>query len=398
MFPLTQDKCLFSFLGESLLQKHLRHAKKTGLQEFIIVANPHNKSKIEEAVEDFEACVDIVIQEEPRGMGNALLKTQEIVANESILVVGGGEVFGLKAYQKIQNAIKKKEADAFLLAEEVEDYFPGGYLIIEEGEIKGIIEKPGEGDEPSNLVNVIMHYHSESEELFRQIKEVETKRDDEYERAMDRMIEEMTFKPISYSGWKAIKYPWHILEVMDHYLNKVGKKKIAESVEISKKATIDGSVWIGKGSKILEGAVIRGPTYIGKNTLVGNNALVRQSHICDETVIGFGSEVKHSYISEGTFIHDSYVGDSVLDKNCNLGAGTVLANWRFDEKEVQVKVKDEIINTHHEKLGAFLGANCKTGVNSSTMPGVRMGTGSRLGPNITLKRDLEKNEEVIRNK
>lgn len=391
MFPLTREKFLYPFLGESLLQRHLRFARKAGLEDFVIVANPSNKSLIAEEVKGEH--VDIVVQPEPLGMGDALLKTKDLVGDEPILLVGAAEIFDFLAYKKILEAREKEDADSLLLAEEVEEYFPGGYLLFnEQNEIKGIIEKPGEGNEPSNLVNVIMHYHSDPENLFKLIETVETERDDEYERAMDRMIEEASFKAVPYSGWKAIKYPWHILEAMDHFLEKMEEKKIADRVKIADRATIDGPVWIGEGSEVLEGAVIRGPSYIGKNVLIGNNALVRRAHICEGAVVGFSSEVKHSYISEKTLVHDAYVGDSVIGKQCNLGAGTVLANWRFDEKEVRVHVKGKDINTHHEKLGAFLGPNCKTGVNSSVMPGVKMGPGSRLGPNITLKHDLKEQE------
>lgn len=395
MAPLKRSKCLLPFLGETLIHRHLRLASKAGLEDFIIVANPANKEPIAKALKDYASSSEIVIQRKPRGMGNAILQTKKLVSGAPLLIVGADEIFDSEAYQKIIDA-KEEGADSLILAEKVETYFPGGYLLMERGNIKGIVEKPGEGNEPSSLVNVIMHYHTHSHKLFKLIEAVETKRDDEYERAMDRMMKEMTFKAVSYSGWKAIKYPWHILGVMDHFLGKINEEKIASNVEISDKATIDGPVWIEEGSKVLEGAVIRGPSYIGKDVLIGNNSLVRSAHLCDETVVGFGSEVKHSYISEGTFIHDSYVGDSVLDENCNLGAGTVLANWRFDEQEVKVTVQGNEVNTHLEKLGAFLGPSCKTGVNSSTMPGVKMGKGSRLGPNLALNRDLQEKEVLLK--
>lgn len=395
MAPLTQAKCLISFLGETIIHRHLRLAKKAGLKDFIIVANPHNKEALKENLKDFDN-TEFIIQEKPHGMGNALLQTKKIVAKGPILVVGGDEIFEYEAYEKILKAYKTLKADSYILAEKVESYFPGGYLKTDNSDrIRRIIEKPGPGNEPSDLVNLIMHLHSHPQKLFKLIESVETTKDDEYEQAMDQMLQEFAFKAVPYSGWQAMKYPWHILEIMDHFLGKIDKKVINENVEISNKAQIDGSVWIKNGSKILEGAIIRGPTYIGKNAVIGNNTLVRNAHICDNTVIGFGSEIKHSYLSEKNSVHDAYVGDSVLDANCNLGAGTVLANWRFDEKEVHVEVKGEKINTHKKKLGAFIGACAKTGVNSSVMPGRKLGKNSRLGANIALYKNLGKNETLL---
>jgi len=46
-----------------------------------------------------------------------------------------------------------------------------------------------------------------------------------------------------------------------------------------------------------------------------------------------------------------YVGDSIIDDNCSLAAGTVLAILRFDEKNIKVNVGEESIDTGLDKLG-----------------------------------------------
>jgi bifunctional UDP-N-acetylglucosamine pyrophosphorylase/glucosamine-1-phosphate N-acetyltransferase len=155
-------------------------------------------------------------------------------------------------------------------------------------------------------------------------------------------------------------------------------------------------VVIEDGVRILEGAVVRGPCYIGKNSIIGNNALLRDGcHVGSNCVIGFCTEIKHSYIDDDCWFHSNYVGDSILGKGCSLGAGTVTANWRFDEKNVAIKVGDDVIDTNHGKFGMIMGGGCKTGINVSIMPGVRIGSNAVVGPHVNLIDDLDSNKIIV---
>jgi bifunctional UDP-N-acetylglucosamine pyrophosphorylase/glucosamine-1-phosphate N-acetyltransferase len=195
--------------------------------------------------------------------------------------------------------------------------------------------------------------------------------------------------------WAPIKYPWHILEVVNHFLNTC-QPRISASASISEKATIEGKVIIGDNVRVLENAVIRGPVYIGPNCIIGNNALVRDySHIGADCVIGYCTEVKSSYIGDRCWFHSSYIGDSVIGKDCSFGAGTVLANFRFDEQNISVRVGDEVIDTGRDKLGAIVGDNCKTGINASVMPGTRIGPNSIVGSHVCLTKDLEPGKKIL---
>jgi len=84
----------------------------------------------------------------------------------------------------------------------------------------------------------------------------------------------------------------------------------------------------------------------------------------------------------------NYVGDSVIGEGCNFGAGTVLANYRFDEGSVSVRVGDEMVDTGLVKFGAIVGSNSKTGINTSIMPGVRLVPNCIVGPHVCVMQDL----------
>ena len=92
---------------------------------------------------------------------------------------------------------------------------------------------------------------------------------------------------------------------------------------------------------------------------------------------------------DGTHVgHLSYIGDSVIGSECNLGAGTLLGNLRLDDKTVKVKVRDRVIDSGRRKLGAIIGDKVKTGINASLMPGVKVGNNSWVGPGVVLHEDL----------
>ena len=92
---------------------------------------------------------------------------------------------------------------------------------------------------------------------------------------------------------------------------------------------------------------------------------------------------------DGTHIgHLSYVGDSVFGEKCNLGAGTITANLRFDDGRIKMVIKDKVVDSGRRKLGAILGDNVKTGIKASFMPGVKVGAGTWVGANLMVERDL----------
>lgn len=392
MAPLSEDKFLLKFLGKTLLQYQIEEATKASLNEFILIGNPGNIDKIKAVARGISGVnFAFAIQEKPLGMANALEAAKNILTDEPIIVVSPNDVLESTAYANIMEEYQRGSATSYILARETEEYFPGGYLVLNEaGEVKAIAEKPGRGNEPSNLVNMVVHLHAQPRKFLQYIAAAVTSADDVYEQALSSMAEDgYKVKAIRYSGfWKAIKYPWDAFSVMEHFLKQI-KRNVSPKAIISATAVIEGDVFIEDGVKVLENAVIKGLCYIGRNSIIGNNALVRDSsHIGEGCVIGYGTEIKHCYVGEGCWFHQNYFGDSIIGNDCSFGAGTVTANLRFDGRDISVEVGGEDMDTGLNKLGAFIGSGARTGVNVSLMPGVRVGAGCFVGPQVCLSRDL----------
>ncbi len=398
MFPITEDKFLLDFLGKPLLEHQIKVACEAGLSHFVIIGNPENIARIEQITQKIPGIkADLALQKESSGIADAL-KSAEPFLHGQLLVINPNDVFSSSAYTKIIAEAEQATANSYILGYQVQKYFPGGYLQVNsQNELLHIVEKPNLGEEPSNLVNILIHCHNNSEELLRYIETVQTTRDDVYECALDNMVKAgHKIKVVPYDDfWVPIKYPWHIFKVTEYFLDNA-QPYIASSARISEKAIVEGKVILGDNVRVLENAVIRGPVYIGANSIIGNNALIRDySHIGSNSVIGYSTEVKHSYIGDNCWFHSNYIGDSIVDENCSLGAGTVLANFRLDEGDIQIKVGDSMVDTGYDKLGVIMGRGCRIGVNASLMPGVRVGPDSFVGPQVCLRQDLGANKLVL---
>lgn len=154
-------------------------------------------------------------------------------------------------------------------------------------------------------------------------------------------------------------------------------------------ATVDtsqGRVVVDASATVEPSSHLIGPCYVGPSAEVRHGAYVRPfSWICSGGVVGHNTEIKHSVLLPGAKApHFNYVGDSILGKNVNLGAGTKLSNLRNDGGEVHIRHEGARIASGLRKFGAVLGEGCQLGCNSVTNPGTVLGQGSVVWPNATV--------------
>ncbi len=129
-----------------------------------------------------------------------------------------------------------------------------------------------------------------------------------------------------------------------------------------------------------------GPCYIGADAQIRHGAYIREnSWICSDAVVGHCSEIKHSILLPGAKApHFNYVGDSILGKGVNLGAGVKLSNLRNDGTEVFLRIDGERVASGLRKFGAILGEDSQLGCNAVTNPGTILGCNSVVWPNVTV--------------
>lgn len=187
-------------------------------------------------------------------------------------------------------------------------------------------------------------------------------------------------------------YPWQLLGTslkafLAQLINSVPINQRLQGL-IHPHAVLSGSdIVVESGATVEAGAFIEGPCYICEGAVVRHGAYVRgQVYAGKKTVIGHTTEVKGSILlPEAKAAHFAYLGNSILGIDVNLGAGTKLANLRFDHGNVIIRQatssgETETYNTELKKLGAILGNAAQTGCNSVTNPGTILTAGSYLKP------------------
>ena len=389
-WPLS-EKSFFSVAGTNLLSEQVKRLKAAGAKEIVLVGGKHNHSLAKKL---FPKLAFVEQKDLELGMRGALLSSLPRLGTKPVMIVSGNDLIDIEGFAAMYERAKNLKDGGLILARKVKTYFPGGYLSLKGKKIVSIVEKPGAGNEPSKMVTIVVHAHSSASALIKALKSVKTSKDDGYEVALDTLFKEYSYEAVTYEGsWTPVKYPWHLLDLLQQLLPSEGQQ-IPASCQIHTSAVIEGPVILEKNVRVLPHATIVGPAYIGEGTIVGTNALVRQSSIGKNSVIGYNTEIARSVVGDDVWTHSSYVGDSVLGNNVALGAGTTTGNLRLDEGEIVSQVKGETINTGRNKLGVVIGNDCRIGVHTTVFPGVKVGTGTFVGPQVLLTEDIPEHSFV----
>jgi len=393
---LTRPKHMIKVGGKPLLEHCLNAIKASGINEVLIVIH-HVGNVIRDYFGDgkkFGLQVEYLEQKEVLGTGNAV-GTVEPYVKDDFLLVYGDLLFSGEAIEKVLNLHKKEKAAAVMAVVPVES--PENYGIVElenDEEVMRIVEKPKRDEAPTNLANAGIYVFST--EIFEKIRKTEASVRGEFEitDAVSLFLKEgkkVLAAKIPRGGWMDIGRPWDLLEANSWVLKRM-KHRVLGNIEDG--AHLIGPVTVAENARIRSGAYIEGPAFIDEESDVGPNCYIRpHTSIGKRVRIGNACEIKNSIIMDNVHIgHLSYVGDSIIGENCNLGAGTITANYRLDGKTVKMMVKGEVVDSGKRKLGAILGDNVKTGINALFMPGVKVGVNSWVGPNLTVTRDLPSNK------
>ncbi|TAE90602.1 MAG: hypothetical protein EAZ81_09465 [Verrucomicrobia bacterium] len=185
-----------------------------------------------------------------------------------------------------------------------------------------------------------------------------------------------------------IVHPWDLLTAQEKFLSSMDNDAIHGDVHAS--TVIEGHLALGHGSRLLPGVFIEGHVVIGENCKVGPNCYIRgATSIGDGCHIGQAVEIKNSLILSNTSIgHLSYVGDSVVGKKVNFGAGTITSNFRHDGANHRSMVDGQLIDTGRRKFGTIIGDHVHTGIHTSIYPGRKIGTHGSTRPGDIVQHDL----------
>jgi len=324
--------------------------------------------------------LNYIRQEKQLGSGHALLQAQDQVSGE-FLVVNGDRVIDQNIVTDVVDGVTTVDSEPIatlgvLAHSNVSQY---GAVVMQDGEITNLIEKPPSND--YHLLNAGVYAFSD--EIFDAIERTswpsgELALTDTLQKLID---DDEAVYGIETSGlWIDATYPWDLLDVThellyDEHVNlpeSADSVWIAESANVHESAVLQPPVVIGPDCEIRPGAVVGPRTGLGQNVTVGANAVVRDSVIDCDTRIG----------------PTVTLTDCVTGQDVHIGGGSVVPGGPGD-----VHVNDRIFK--EERLGGLLADRVRVGGNVSLAPGTLVGPRARLHSGVTVSGTIEEDTEVL---
>ncbi len=395
LWPITEStpKTLVRVLGKPILQWAVEGVLPDAKLVVLVVSADRDGELVRQQFRDspYREKLVFVQQQEQRGTADAVLAArQALPAGEGFVVLNGDTFADPSFYREVALASAGGRGEPFLVGKRVADASPYGLLQVAAGNLVAILEKP---DAPlEGLINT--GCYGVGPDFWGALTGLEPSPRGELE-ATDAIVSYAKTVPVrvvEYSGyWNDVGYFWNYLDTSAYALEHLMEPVVLGEVDAG--AHVRGRVFVGKGSVVKAGTVVEGPAYIGPDCTVGPSAILRPYSVLDGgNHIGTGTEIKNSVIMRGASTHGAYAGDSIICQDVNLGAGTRIANLKFDESPVKAQIKGAMVSSNRRKLGAVIGEGTKTGVNVSINCGVLIGSRCRVYPNTFVRRNLESGE------
>jgi len=384
MRPLTETrpKVMLPVAGKPMLEHLLIALKKAGVDEAVIVVR-HKKEKIIEyfGKKETELGMKLVFAEQgsETGTASAILAAEKEIKDTFVAIAGDI----ITDSENIAKVIKEHEGTITLGVKKVKNPHEYGIVEITDGRVSLFQEKPQ--NPKTELANLSIYCMEPS--VFEEIRKLKKSERSEYE-IVDLFI---GAKAVEVEGhWEDVGYPWHLIDANAQFISRMEAK--TGDIENS---TIDGKVIMEKGARIIN-SYIEGDVYIGENSVIGPNAHIRGPTVIGKKChVGGATTIKESVLFDRVNAkHLSYIGDSVIGENVNFGSGTQIANFRFDEKVINVLTERGWVNSSRRKLGAIIGDDVKFGVLSATMPGKLIGPGCWINSGVVVNRNVPAHSNV----
>jgi UDP-N-acetylglucosamine diphosphorylase/glucosamine-1-phosphate N-acetyltransferase len=376
MRPLTatRPKVMIPLANRPMVHHLVCAARDAGILDFVFVVG-YKEQEVRDYFRDgsdLGVSIRYVTQRHQRGTADAVRAAEDQVSSPFLLLNGDMVI----PSQDIAGIIQKKAPCLGIFHSDHSEDF--GVVTVEGETVISIEEKSGRPG--NNLINAGAYLLSD--EIFTALTLVATSPRGEYELtdALAHMVDERRLTGYSLSSWLDIGYPWDLLDANEAVLKgmtPLSEGRIEEGVHLS------GAISTGKGTVIKSGTYIEGPCIIGNDCRIGPHAYIRgATAIGDRCHIGHSTEIKNSVIMEDTNIpHFNYIGDSVIGRECNFGAGTKLANLRHDHRPIIIRG----INTRREKMGAIIGDGVRFGINCSVNVGSVIGSWVIIAPHASVE-------------
>lgn len=141
-----------------------------------------------------------------------------------------------------------------------------------------------------------------------------------------------------------------------------------------------GPVVIEAGAHVGAHAVLQGPVHVGRGTIVAPHAVLKPRTVLGPRCRAAGEIGASIFHGESNKAHDGHLGDALIGRWVNLGAGTVNSNLLNTYGEVSMRVEPDgpLERTGRQFMGCIVGDHVKTAIGTRIMTGTTLGTGAMV--------------------
>ena len=347
--------------------------------------------------------VKVTIQQEPLGTADAVKSAFDNLTSEStIILCGDMPLIETEQLNKLINNSSENAIIAMNLPSSLQN-MPYGRVVIKDGIFEKIVEYKNASDDEKSIrlantgiykikTDLLKKYiqmikrNSQSGEfyltdIFNFIKNVDVIITDEYEdfHGINTMADLALAENIMQNKLRA--------KFMSQGVKLIEPNSVFFSFDtiIDKNVTIEPNVFIGTGVSVGEDSVIHAFSHIydcciGKCVQIGPFARIRGNSKFEEgVVIGNFVEVKGSSFDKNSKAkHLTYIGDTTIGKESNIGAGTITCNY-------------DGVKKHRSNIGD----NVFVGSNTTIVSPITVNNGAIIGAGSVITKNVEKNSLAI---
>lgn len=340
-------KVLHPMCGMPMIGHVLRECERLNPEKIIVVAG-YGADQVRSYV---EKRVEVVIQDPPRGTGHALMQTDALLKNfvgSIVVVCGDAPLIHHTSLEKLVRLRCESKSSSAVLAFRIQN--PKGYGRIirnKEGLAMKIVEELNVTDDEKRIQEVNSGvYCFQSEKLFSALKRIQPD-PIKNELYLTDVIEQLSQKdsvqilvsenPEQMLGVNSKKDLMKVNQIR----NQQNIERLLESgvtVVDDKTIFVGENVHIGTDTVLYPNTVIDSDCTIGKGCHIGPFAHIRSGVILgDDVTVGNFVEITRSTIGNQSRVkHLSYIGDSKIGSQVNVGAGTITANYDGHQKHLSI--------------------------------------------------------------
>ncbi len=376
-FSETRPISMIGVAGRTMLDNTFGLLKSAGINDIFIVVR-HKKDKLIERLQQQDhngLNLHYVEQKRKLGIGNAVMQIKnKISPGEYFLLLYGDTLTAENIFSKVQQSFHSFKCPVASICLPPSNQMFGNVFLNARMEITKIVEKP----KGNNLGNYVLSgVFVLPASFFKLLKSS----GNSMEKALKKVVAEEGLRASMWEDeWLDVVYPWEILTANKMIMDSWQESSIAKTATLEANVTLQGIVRIEAGAIIKSGAVLEGPCCIGEGSYIGNNSLIRSyTSVGKNCKVGSGVELKNCVVMDNSQIGRlSFVGDSVLGENVDMGAGCMTVNRTVDWKPISVKNGKRPMGTGMTKLGAFLGDGVVVGAGNTLQPGMVVAPGKIL--------------------